>query len=226
MSRRATGLDVTVVVMAKAPQPGKVKTRLCPPCTQGEAARIAEAALVDTLDSVNGSRCRRSVLALDGRWEHPVPVGITVIPQGGGSLGDRLAAALARVDRPVIAIGMDTPQITPTLIDQSAERLLSVDVDAVLGPAVDGGYWAIGLRTPCPHAFAGVPMSTSVTGAHQLAQLRSLGLRAAMLPALRDVDTFADAIAVADEVPASSFAHEVGAVQARVEQALLVGMRA
>lgn len=226
MSRPTLALDITIVVMAKAPQPGRAKTRLCPPCTPGEAARIAQAALIDTLNAITGSRCRRAVLALDGPWKHPVRAGFTVIPQVDGSLADRLAVTLARVHGPVIAIGMDTPQITPTLIDESAERLLSGDVDAVLGPAVDGGYWAVGFRTPCPHAFAGVPMSTSVTGARQLAKLQSLDLRVAMLPTLRDVDSFADALAVANEVPTASFAHAVGAIQDRVEQPATVGMPA
>jgi glycosyltransferase A (GT-A) superfamily protein (DUF2064 family) len=224
MSRPALALDITVVVMAKAPQPGRAKTRLCPPCTPGEAASIAQAALVDTLDAVNGSRCRRVVLALDGPWKHPARAGLTVIPQVDGSLADRLAAALARVRGPVIAIGMDTPQVTPTLIDESAERLLFGGFDAVLGLAVDGGYWAIGLREPCSRAFAGVPMSASVTGSRQLAQLRSLGLRVAMLPPLRDVDTFADALAIADDVPTSGFARAVGAVPARAVPPWLAGM--
>ena len=216
-------LDATVVVMAKAPKPGRVKTRLCPPCTPDEAARIAEAALLDTLDAVAQSHCRRSVLALDGRWAGRASDAISVVAQVEGSLGDRLDAALACTRGPVLGIGMDTPQITSALINASLERLLSDDVDAVLGPAFDGGYWAIGLRARCRQAFVGVPMSTPSTGARQLWQLRSLGLRVAELPTLRDVDTFADALTVAAEVPDSRFARAVVLVRAGIERPLLLG---
>ena len=156
--------------MAKSPRPGYVKTRLCPPCTTVEAARIAEAALVDTLHTVAESPYR-GLLALDGppgRW---LPAGFPVVAQVAGALGDRLAGALANIDGPALAIGMDTPQLTTNVLASSCRRLLDPDVDAVLGPAADGGYWAIGFRTPCGDAFDGVPMSTTTTGARQWARL-------------------------------------------------------
>ena len=113
----------------------------------------------------------RGLLALDGppgRW---LPAGFPVVAQVAGALGDRLAGALANIDGPALAIGMDTPQLTTNVLASSCRRLLDPDVDAVLGPAADGGYWAIGFRTPCGDAFDGVPMSTTTTGARQWAQL-------------------------------------------------------
>ena len=87
---------------------------------------------------------------------------------------------------------MDTPQVTPELLDAGLARLAN-GADAVFGAATDGGYWAIGLARPDPRVFDGVPMSEPHTGAAQRARLRALGLETHYLPLLRDVDTFEDA---------------------------------
>ncbi len=209
----------TVVVIAKEPRPGRVKTRLCPPCSPREAATIAEAALGDTLVAVARTRCAARVVALDGDRGPWLPAGFDVVPQAGGDLGTRLAAASDAVAGPVLVIGMDTPQVTPALLERACLRLADPTVDAVLGQARDGGYWAIGFRGRRDAAFAGVPMSTAATGNAQRARLHALGLRVDELPHLRDVDTFADARAVARLVPTSSFARSVTRVAARAEEA-------
>ncbi len=108
---------------------------------------------------------------------------------------------------------MDTPQITSTLVDRAWDRLLAPGVDAVLGPACDGGYWAIGVRTPRTGLFDDVEMSTTRTGSDQHARLRALGMTVVDLEALRDVDTFVDAVAVARSIPHSRFAAELVATQ-------------
>ena len=183
-----------VLVMAKAPVPGRVKTRLCPPCTPQEAAALAEAALADTLEAVAGSGAGRRVLALDGAPGPWLPKGFTVVPQATGGLDRRLAAAWTAVGGPGVQIGMDTPQVTAALLD---DALAALDIaPAALGPAVDGGWWAIALRRADPQAFLGVPMSTDATGAAQHARLRGLGLDVAPLPTLVDLDTVADLPAV------------------------------
>lgn len=187
---------MNVLVMAKAPVPGRVKTRLCPPCTPAEAAAIAEAALADTLDAVAACGAGRRIVALDGAPGPWLPPGFEVIPQVGGGLDHRLAAAWSAAGGAGVQIGMDTPQVTPALLDGA---LASLDeAPAALGLAVDGGWWAIGLRQPDPRVFVGVPMSTGHTGAAQLARLRSLGLSVTMLPALVDLDTVADLPAVTE----------------------------
>jgi rSAM/selenodomain-associated transferase 1 len=197
---------VTVIVLAKAPEPGRVKTRLCPPCDPGEAARLAEAALVDTLSAVAATPTRRRVLVLEGTPGPWLPTGFEVLPQRGDGLDERLAHAFSDVGEGGVLIGMDTPQVTPELLAESLRLLHTTPADAVLGPAVDGGWWGIGLLAPDPAVFVGVPMSTSTTGAAQRARLRALGLRTKSLPSLRDVDDIEDAVAVAHDAPRGHFA--------------------
>jgi len=194
----------TLLVIAKEPRPGRVKTRLTPPFTPREAATLAEAALVDTLRTVAATPARRRVLVLDGAAGPWLLPGFDVVPQCTGGLDERLAAAFAGCDGPALLIGMDTPQVTPAL--------LTVDFagcDAYFGPAEDGGFWALGLAHPDPELLRGVPMSTPATGAVQRARLAVAGLRVRDLPRLRDVDTVGDAEAVAAAVPESRFAAEL-----------------
>ena len=203
----------TVLVMAKAPVPGRSKTRLCPPCTPVEAAAIAEAALADTLDVVRACAAERKVLALDGEPGSWLPNGFDVVAQVGLDFNDRLAAAWAEVSGPCLQIGMDTPQITATMLDAGLDAVTE-GVAAALGLAADGGWWALGMHRPVPAVFAGVPMSTSHTGGDQLAALRAHGMEPVMLPVLSDIDTMVDARAVADTIPGSRTAALVAAVGA------------
>jgi uncharacterized protein len=196
--------DTTLLVIAKQPRPGRVKTRLVPPCTPGQAAALAEAALADTLHTVLAAPARRRVLVLDGKPGPWLPPGFDIAPQCGGGLDERLAGAFAAIDGPALLIGMDTPQLTPSLLTVDWEV-----ADAWFGPAADGGFWALGLRIPDPALVRGVPMSAASTGASQRARLHAAGLRVADLPWLRDVDTAEDAVAVARQVPRSRFAAQV-----------------
>jgi len=195
----------TIVVLAKAPVAGRVKTRLCPPLTLTTAATVAAAALADTLDAVRGSTADRRVLVLCGAMPS-LPPGFEVRPQRGAGLGQRLAAAFADCGPgPLLLIGMDTPQVTSGLLDSALQRLAGVE--AVLGRTLDGGWWALGLRD-VRHAavLADVPMSTSETGALTQAALCRQGIAVASLPVRQDVDTPADARAVAALAPATRFA--------------------
>ena len=194
-----TTSEVTLLVIAKEPRPGRVKTRLTPPFAPEEAATLAEAALADTLDTVVRTPARRRVLVLDGEPGPWLPAGVEVVPQCAGGLDERLAAAFAGCDGPALLIGMDTPQVTPELLTVDF-----ADCDAWFGPAADGGFWALGLADPDPELLRGVPMSTPYTGAAQRRRLD--GLRVRDLPLLRDVDTAEDAVAVADAAPDGRFA--------------------
>ena len=201
-----------IVVMAKAPVPGRVKTRLTPALTPEQAAALAAAALADTLAAVRAvDAATRRILCLDGApgdWAE----GFEVLAQRGtNGLASRLAAMAVDVGEPFLVVGMDTPQLTPALL----RTALRAPGDAAIGPATDGGYWGLRLDEPDPRAFDGVPMSRSDTGALQRARLRQLGLSVTELPALQDVDRVEDAAAVARAAPRSRFARAWAALRPR-----------
>lgn len=203
-----------LAVICKTPAPGRVKTRLCPPCTPEQAAALALAALCDTLDAVRAvDGVARRVLVLDGD-PGPWADGFEVVAQRGDGLDERLANGFDAIGDRCFLVGMDTPQLTPALLRAGLDALDRCD--ASFGPALDGGYWGIGLRRPEPEVFLRVPMSVGTTGAEQLARLDALGLDVASLPALLDVDHFADAQAVAALAPDGRFARAVASVDAEV----------
>lgn len=203
-------LSAQIIVIAKEPVPGQVMTRLTPPFTPEQAARLAEAALEDTLAAVAAAPVARRVLVLSGAAGPWLPDGFDVIAQSGGGLDQRISRAFgdAYAERalPMVLIGADTPQVTPFLLAQAASGLVSGTADAVFGEAEDGGFWLLGLRRPDPALTSGVPMSTTGTGRAQLERLTGAGLRVRGLPELIDVDTVADAWRVAAAVPRSRFA--------------------
>jgi uncharacterized protein len=201
---------VSLLVIAKDPRPGRVKTRLCPPCSPAQAARLAEAALEDTLEVVAHTPAARRMLVLDGdcaRWRRP---GLEVAAQRGTGFAQRLSHAFLEIDGPALLVGMDTPQLTTELLTDGLNALTSFD--AVLGPAHDGGYWSVGLRPGHADVFRDIPMSTERTMRCQRERFRSLGLATYEQPALRDVDTIYDAHAVAGAAPGSRFARALAEI--------------
>lgn len=224
---RAGVCDTALLVAAKAPEPGRAKTRLTPPATAGQAAEIAAASLLDTLRAVGSVPGVAPVVALSGRLAaarrreelFAVLRDMTVLVQRGDGLAERLVAAHADTaamlpGTPVLQIGMDTPQVTGDLLAGCAQRLHGRGApDALLGPAGDGGWWALGLRDPRHAALLrSVPMSSPDTGELTVRALRSAGLHVELLCELADVDTVADAIQVAQQLPGSEFAAAVAAV--------------
>jgi glycosyltransferase A (GT-A) superfamily protein (DUF2064 family) len=188
--------------MAKSPQPGRVKTRLCPPCSADEAALVAAAALADTLDSVAACSAGRKVVALDGEPGPWLPPGLEVVPQRGEGFGARLTNAWKRVGGAGIQIGMDTPQVGPEELDRLLDLIECDERAAVLGMAEDGGWWVVGWHHADPaKVFRGVPMSTSSTGVMQRLRLEQLGLTVRSAPVRRDIDTIDDLVAVAAAAP-------------------------
>nr|WP_232247871.1 DUF2064 domain-containing protein [Kitasatospora azatica] len=203
----------TLLVIAKAPVPGRVKTRLTPPFTPEQAAALARAALTDTLRTLGTVPAGRRILVLDGAAQDSwLPPGWTVLPQVAGGLDARLAAAFghAPADAPALLVGMDTPQLSAAALAEPLSAAARAGADAWFGPAADGGFWALGLARPsaalAEQLLLGVPMSTPQTGALLLARLAAAGLRVTRLPELRDVDTAEDAAEVARLAPDSAFA--------------------
>lgn len=197
----------TLLVMAKAPISGFAKTRLTPPLSARDAARVAAASLLDTLDTVRRSDVARRVVAWTGDLAAAESArelalalkGFEVIEQRGNDFGTRLANAhadAARFGFPVLQIGMDTPQVGSQLLTRVA-RALAEGRDACLGPATDGGWWALGLPTPqAARTLADVPMSTDRTGELTVQAMRRCGFRVRTLPTFTDVDRIEDAVSV------------------------------
>ena len=233
-----SGPPVTFVVLAKAPVPGEVKTRLTTEYSEHEAAALAGAALLDSLDAVtaaalagvagDGAGERRLVCALTGDLDRAAApdalrsglAGFTVVPQRGHGLGERIASAhrdAAGDFGATVQIGMDTPQASPAVLAEAAARVVAQDgPDAVLGLAEDGGWWLLALRRAADaRLVASVPMSTPETGRLTRRALEAGGLRVEAAPVLSDVDEPGDVVRVATYCPGSRFAALAGVLGGR-----------
>jgi rSAM/selenodomain-associated transferase 1 len=207
-----------LLVVAKAPVPGRVKTRLGAEIGMAAAAELAAASLADTVATCTATYgAGHCFLAVEGSLEDAVDgallrsllEGWDVFAQRGAGLAERLVHAHVevggRAGGPVLQIGMDTPQVTPELLLDAAHHLRSSD--ALLGHADDGGWWLLGIHDPSRvEALADVAMSTSRTGADTQQALEDAGLTVATTTSLRDVDTVEDARQVAATAPGSRFA--------------------
>jgi uncharacterized protein len=181
----------TLIVLAKAPIPGHVYARLCPPCSPSEAALVAEAALRDTLEVAEACGATRVVVALEDAdpvvpaWFSP---DVEVIRQRRGTLDLRIAGAFEDAIREtkenVLLVGAETPQIDSDWLRGGFVAMES-GAEAVLGLTAGGGCWLYGLQRANQNVFEGVPMNTPNSGYAQRARMESLGLRLAVLP-----DTF------------------------------------
>jgi len=188
--------NTIIVVFAKAPEPGAVKTRLIPALGAVAAAelqrRLAQRALEASLASGIGPVelwCTPDAghsFFLDCARRYSVVLAV----QGAGDLGERMQrafdASLGARER-VLLIGSDIPAMTAQYL-RDADAALAAGCDAVLGPAEDGGYVLIGLRRSAPHLFAGMRWGGSDVCEQTRARLEQLGLRYRELPALWDVD--------------------------------------
>lgn len=194
-----------VLVMAKAPRPGRVKTRLQPLMGEEGCARLATMLLQHTVAVTTGQGLRTFVAhdPPDSRSEMArlLPAGVRMLPQCAGDLGQRMTTAVEEVFLselgPLLVIGTDTPTLTGAILTAALRRLDSGS-DVVLGPALDGGYYLIGVRAPHTGLFGIDPAMWS--GPHvleaTLARAADAELEAALLPPLRDLDTPEDARAL------------------------------
>ncbi len=207
-----TASNMSILIMAKAPIPGRVKTRLRPEFTDDQAAALAAAALSDTVAAA--SACTPNVVvALERFGSASVPkmlANLRVIDQQGKRLGERLDHALAMVWQfhpgRNLVIGMDTPQVTPELLTAVGD-LAESPRDCGIGLADDGGFWALSFAGQPAAVLSQVPMSRPDTGELTVAALRAVGQNVRVGPSLADVDDAASADHVARTAPTTLFAH-------------------
>ena len=191
-------MSAAIAIFAKAPMPGRVKTRLVPPLSPEEAAAVARACLETTLRRFAPAHEAPIMLFLDGEPDRAVrelvgSLGIGIAPQVGADLGARLEAAFGLLREggatKTVAIGSDSPTVDPAWIVRAITSLDTHDV--VIGPTEDGGYYLIGLRAPVPELFRDIPWSTDGVARATLARASALGLTVDSLPTWYDVDDIA-----------------------------------
>jgi hypothetical protein len=196
MRERGESMKRGLIVMAKEPVPGAVKTRLCPPYTVEEAAELYRCFLLDTFElaaRLQGvtvtvayfpSKAKESFKAI-------APPAFELMPQRGDDLGERLSSAFEQLfylgyER-LVAIGADSPTLPSAYVERSFESLATADL--VLGPSVDGGYYLIGMKAFHPELFQEVAMGTERVFMETLERARRANLRVSLLPPWYDVDT-------------------------------------
>lgn len=211
LSTQHAALDAALVIFAKAPIPGQVKTRLCPPLTADEAATLHGSFVLDMLERTKAAVAKLK-LPLD-RYLACLPSathvffkimeerqGVRLIDQVGDDLGARMAQAFetlfARGYGRVLVVGTDVPTLPFDYFKQALALLETQDL--VLGPALDGGYYLIGLRRASPELFAGIPWSSDQVLRLTQEKATSFGLKAATIAPWRDVDTVDDLKALID----------------------------
>jgi rSAM/selenodomain-associated transferase 1 len=185
-------------VFAKQPLAGKVKTRLASASSPAWAAEVAAAFLQDLLERVSGINARRILaFAPDGAeayFADLVQGRCQLARQHGGDLGQRMENFFAEAFRAgapaVVLVGTDSPTVPTAYIEQAFTDL--EQADAVLGPAMDGGYYLIGCGRPAPVLFQDVPWGTGRVLEDAIARLAGTSLRLALLPPWYDVDTIDD----------------------------------
>jgi rSAM/selenodomain-associated transferase 1 len=188
-----TGMSV-LGIFAKQPQPGRVKTRLCPPLTPLQAAELYRCSLQETVDlAARGAWTRMLFYRGERRYFRNSFPDVPLTEQRGADLGERLAEAFAsrfaEGARKVVIIGSDSPDLPPTLIGEAFAALNQYD--AVVAPADDGGYVLIGLRRNVPELFTDIPWSTDRVLAVTRQRMTEQRLSFLKLPGWYDLDDVA-----------------------------------
>lgn len=203
---------VDLVILTKAPVPGRVKTRLTPPLTPTQASELAKAFLEDTIRLAEGVAGVRVVVAVDPpeatSLMRAAAPGADVVPQSGGDLGARMSSVIAnrftRGASGVILIGSDHPTLARAQIEQAVQWLRNGGDPLVIGPADDGGYYLIGLVRPHPELFDGIPWSSASVFQETLARAEEAHLIIRKLSMCHDVDTIEDVMRLRKELAGHS----------------------
>ncbi len=202
-------MDRALIVVAKEPQAGRTKTRLSPPLSGQQAADLARCFLLDTLELMLRVEIAQSILAYTPDEAEPffrrfVPSGFKFIPQVGVDLGERLDNVLAHCLQggyeQAVVMDSDSPSLPKAILERAFRELENPDVDVVLGPCEDGGYYLIGVKARCPALFQEITWSTSAVTTETLHRAQEHGLRVACLPHWYDVDMYVDLQRLAEEL--------------------------
>jgi uncharacterized protein len=195
---RADEARSAVAIMAKAPRPGEVKTRLCPPLSPGEAAELYRCFLLDKIAQVNTLQRVAPAVSYspaDSRalFENLTPAHFILVPQYGDNLGARLLSTFDQLFHqgytPVMVIDSDTPTLPTAYLEQALRLFVDREADVVLGPTEDGGYFLIGLRQSYQTLFEHMPWSTAQVTPETLRRAAQHGLTVACTASWYDVDT-------------------------------------
>lgn len=190
----------TLIIFAKAPFPGKVKTRLQPDLPPSFSSRLQEAFVRDAIALAGDIKGVRLFLACSPDVEDPLFQDIArrerveLMVQQGADLGERMEAAIrsrmAGGDRRVVIIGTDSPTLPRQYLEEAFDRLEKTEL--VLGPSCDGGYYLVGVSVLLPELFRGIPWGTGDVLWMTLQRVRERGIRVSLLPFWYDVDTLTD----------------------------------
>jgi uncharacterized protein len=197
-------MTALLIIFAKEPRPGRVKTRLSPPLSPEGAAQLYHSFLQDILEEMARVPAVRLALAFSPPGaqaffrSRAIP-GVDLFPQEGADLGERMAQAFARGFAagfgPVLLRGSDVPDLAAAVVSEAREVLAAGQAEVALGPSPDGGYYLVGLSEPQPRLFQGPAWSSGTVFTDTLRLARELGLRVHLLPPWTDIDTSADLLA-------------------------------
>lgn len=188
-----------LIIFAKEPAPGQVKTRLSPPLPPALTAELYHCFLKDVLAEMAGLPGIDTALAHDPPFARDffaslAPPGVKLVAQAGAGLGHRLSEAVAwgfAQGHPAVLLrNSDSPDLPGAYVREGREVLLRGRADVVLGPCPDGGYYLVGLSRPCPELFHDIAWSTAAVLPQTLARAEHLGLTVHLLPLWPDIDTF------------------------------------
>lgn len=197
-------MTALLIIFAKEPRPGQVKTRLSPPLSPQDTAQLYHNFLLDILEEMGQIPDLRLALAFSPPqaqrfFQGLAPPGSDLFPQEGKDLGERMARAFDRGFEagfgPILLRGSDTPDLPATVVSEAREALASGKAQVVLGPATDGGYYLVGLTQPQPALFQGPAWSGPTVMKDTLKLTRQQGLKVHLLPSWSDIDTYADLLA-------------------------------
>lgn len=192
-----------LVIVAKAPVPGEVKTRLIPHFSPEEAADLYRCFLQDRIKEIGKLKGIDLAVAFTpadagDTFASISSNGFKLFAQKGEDLGQRLnnvfLAKFGQGYDAVSVIDSDTPDLPVSIVKQSFQSLISDRVDAVFGPCDDGGYYLVGMRRPHPELFQDIPWSTPAVLTITLERAAKLGIRTKLLPGWNDLDTFEDLV--------------------------------